>query len=419
MKLISRRAAIILAGSALALAGNILPADAATTGWRVEAKVAIRGSENVLFSVAAVSPSDAWAAGFSAKGTGSPPQRTVIRHWTGKTWRPVTLPAPIATALAKRGSIDAQLGVASARNVWFFGGIQGGYLRLNGGRWRLGWLPGGGPKAAKFVDIHAVKAFSSTDVWAFGERDTLSATQVTATPYAAHFNGRKWVRVTVPRPASGSTAITAVGAVSSGDIWAVESKPTFLGVSTSTATLPKVLHWTASTGWQVAAQQPPLRAADQLTSAAVEPNGDVWFGGSAKNRARGTTPLAAAWNGTSWSVKVLPVRATSTVWQLDAMTPDGAGGIWALARVGIGVKERIWHLRGATWSLVSPAFGKHLWVLEGLALVPRTQSVWAVGGVQVGKLGADGLIAIDGPLPRRPAPSRPNSQLTKQSRLDK
>src|SRR5262249_49915468 len=36
------------------------------------------------------------------------------------------------------------------------------------------------------------------------------------------------------------------------------------------------------------------------------------------NKARGTTPLAAEWNGTSWSVKDLPMRATSEDWLLDA-----------------------------------------------------------------------------------------------------
>ncbi|HEY2076649.1 MAG TPA: hypothetical protein VGH53_09945 [Streptosporangiaceae bacterium] len=395
----SRRVAIVLAGSALMLGVGLVPAQAATSGWRVEAKVAFRGSQTVLVSVAAVSPSDAWAAGFSAKGSGHPLLRTVIRRWTGKTWRPVTLPAKISTAFAKEGTIDSQLGAASAKSVWFFGGVEGGYLRLNGGRWSLGRLPGAGPKSA-LVDIHAVKVFSGTNVWAFGERDTLSVTQIIAKPYVAHYNGRQWVRVTVPGPASGSTAITAAGAVSSGDIWAVEGGPTLNGTSTSAATVPVLLHWTASTGWQDAAQQPQLRAGDQLTSAVVEPNGNAWFGGSAENTAKGTTPLTAEWNGTSWSVKDLPMRATSTNWQLDVMTPDGTGGIWALARAGIGAKERIWHLRGATWSIVSPALGKRRWVLEGLALVPRTHSVWAVGVVQAGKSGADGPIAVDGRLPR-------------------
>jgi hypothetical protein len=132
----------------------------------------------------------------------------------------------------------------------------------------------------------------------------------------------------------------------------------------------------------------------------AEPNGDVWFGGAANNKKKGTTPLAAEWNGTSWSVKDLPVSATSADWQLAAMTPDGTGGIWAVALVASSGATRIWHLRGATWSQVSAAFGKHKWALDALAVVPGTHSVWAVGAELISNSRADGLIAVDGPLPR-------------------
>jgi hypothetical protein len=135
-------------------------------------------------------------AGFSATGVGNPPQRAVIRHWTGRTWQQVTLPAKIATALTMDGSIDSRLGAASARSVWFFGGVEGDYLRLHRGRWSLGRLPGGGPNAP--LVIHAVKVFSPTNVWAFGERDSITAAQEVATPYAAHYSGRRWARAPLP-----------------------------------------------------------------------------------------------------------------------------------------------------------------------------------------------------------------------------
>jgi hypothetical protein len=94
------------------------------------------------------------------------------------------------------------------------------------------------------------------------------------------------------------------------------------------------------------------------------------------------------------------VSATSADWQLAAMTPDGTGGIWAVALVASSGATRIWHLRGATWSQVSAAFGKHKWALDALAVVPGTHSVWAVGAELISNSRADGLIAVDGPLPR-------------------
>jgi hypothetical protein len=116
---------------------------------------------------------------------------------------------------------------------------------------------------------------------------------------------------------------------------------------------------------------------------------------------KGTTPLAADWNGTSWSVNDLPMRATSAHWQLGAMTPDGTGGIWALAQAYGGGKAQIWRLHRTIWSRVSPGFGKHHWTLESLALVPGTRSVWAVGAVDgSSESSQNGLIAVDGVLPR-------------------
>ncbi|HEY2315314.1 MAG TPA: hypothetical protein VGH96_17020, partial [Streptosporangiaceae bacterium] len=137
----SRRAAILLSGSALALAGTMLPAQAATTGWRISATYAVSASSTILSSVDAVSPGDAWAAGFTAKNTGSALPATVIRHWTGKTWSPVTLPAGVARAWARQVPLFSVVGV-SPRDVWIFGSVRGGYLRLNGRQWSTGTLPG-------------------------------------------------------------------------------------------------------------------------------------------------------------------------------------------------------------------------------------------------------------------------------------
>ena len=64
-----------------------------------------------------------------------------------------------------------------------------------------------------------------------------------------------------------------------------------------------------------------------------------------------------------------------------------------------GLTAAIWHRHGASWSQVSPAFGKDPWTLLALAQVPGTNSVWGVGAALVNS-GANGLIAVDGPLPR-------------------
>jgi hypothetical protein len=431
VKLASRRAAIVLAGSALTLAVGMIPAQAATSGWRTDATVTVRGSVTLFYGASASSPSNAWTTGFSAKTKGSSLPKPLIRHWTGKAWRAVTLPAKIAKKWASQTPIINQIGVASARSVWIVNSLEGSYLRLNGSRWSLGQLPGASEKSGALVQIDAVKAFSSTDVWAFGARTTISGTQVLSAPYAAQYNGRKWAMVTVPALLSGGGGISAVAAVSANDIWAVESAASGSSPLTSAASNPAVaravaaspaaklavarlrhaasaaaappvvLQWTPSAGWQQPTDQPTLTTSDQLTSGIAEPNGDVWFGGSAVNSANGTSPVTTEWNGTEWSaVSDLPGKASSADVEVTAMAPDGTGGIWALAANETSESERIWHLHGTTWSQVKPSFGKHAWILETLALVPRTHSVWGVGTVEASSKSANGLIAIDGSVPR-------------------
>ena len=403
----SRRAAIVLAGSALALAAGLIPAQAATTGWRTDATVATRGYETVFTSVAASSRADAWATGLSGNAKGTKLQ-TVIRHWTGKTWRSVTLPAKTEKAWAKTDPFITEVGAASSRSVWVFGGFYGGYLRLNGSRWSVATLPGGGAKSGNLLEIDAVKVFSGSNAWAFGVLDSLSSSTDAGVPYAAHYNGKKWSRVGVP----GSGAISAVAAPSAGEIWAVEDATaglTGLGIRSAinrtaalsaSGTAPVVLEWTASTGWVQAALQPALSDSDVITSAAAEPNGDIWIGGSAPNKASGTTPVAADWNGTAWSsVSDLPMKASSTDWALEAMAPDGSGGLWGLAEGGNG-SGRVFQLTSTKWSTVSTSFGKHPWVLLALTLVPGTRSAWGVGAVEASKSSANGLIAVTGALPR-------------------
>jgi hypothetical protein len=395
----SRCAAVILSGGALALTASVLPAQAATTGWRVSATFAVRGSANLLSGVDAVSKGDAWAVGFTLRKTNNAAPRATIRHWTGKKWNLVTLPAKTAKSWNKDDPFLSEVGASSSRNVWIFDDFSGRYLRLNGKRWSIGHLPGSSTTGVALVELTAVKVFSSTNVWAFGQRESVAGDKDVTAPYAAHYNGSKWSTTKVPVPASDGGTIAGVASVSPGQIWAVED--TDLGPSDTTVVPgpPVVLEWTSATGWQDAATQPALATGDQLSTVAARPNGDVWFGGSRSNSAKGTTPLAAEWNGTTWSVAALPAAASTADWTLASLAADGTGGLWAIASADNRGTQRLWHLHGGTWSQVTPNFGKHEWDLEALAQVPHTSSVWGVGATRRGS-SADGLIGIEGPTPR-------------------
>jgi hypothetical protein len=82
--------------------------------------------------VAATSAQDAWAVG--ALGT-LPVSKTVIAHWTGKTWNAVPSPSPPQSGLA-------DVAATSADNAWAVGSSGTAHpktliLRWNGTAWKM------------------------------------------------------------------------------------------------------------------------------------------------------------------------------------------------------------------------------------------------------------------------------------------
>jgi hypothetical protein len=394
----SLRAALVLTGGVLVLAGSMLPAlaaPAAAKGWRISTTIAVPGRAEIQTSADAVTAGDAWAIGFSAT-TKLNTIRSAIEHWNGSSWRQVTPSAAVAAAWAKDQPLLPVIAASSAKQVWAFSslGAEGGqahYLRLDGSRWSTGKMPGG---KSDFVEITAAKAFGARNTWAYGFKTSIKTGA--ARPYAAHFNGKSWAAVTVP----GKGQILAVASAPHGVIWALLGSQAN-GLSTTTA-VPAIDRWTAASGWHVASL-PAVPPAAQVTSIVAEPGGTLWVGGELPAGTASTKPWAAelAPAATAWSAATLPAGTGGTNWALSALAADGKGGLWALStnEDTAGQPQRILHLQGAAWSIVKPGFGHHEWLLEQLAAIPGTDSVWGVGA-QKHSASSDGLIAIEGPAPR-------------------
>ena len=392
----SRRAAVALSAGAtvLAVGAAALPAQAtAVPGWRINTTFQVRNRIAEFFSVDAISARDAWSAGVTATTSGDELQ-TLIRHWNGKSWTAVSLPAKVATAWNKAEPVDARVGVSSPSNVWIFGGLlSSAYLRLNGTRWSVGHLPGPSASSGKELEIDAVRVFSKSSVWAFGGIVNFAAAQATTTPYAAHFNGRKWSAAAVP----GDSAITSVSAASSASIWAVAgTSASAPGGPGGQAGQPGVLHWTTKGGWQ-RPPQPVLPKGAQLSAVTLQ-SGHVVAAGSVSNGRKGRSPLLVTWNGKAWSAPSV-AGASPTKWSVVGVAADGRGGIWVTGLRQSGNPGKLWHVVAGKWAAVQPAFGKHAWLLWQIAAVPHTDSVWGAGALKVGK-STVGLLALAGPTPR-------------------
>ncbi len=374
-------ASLVVTVGALALTAAVSPAQAASAppDWRLIATIAVRGDNTLMTTVASVSAHDAWAIGFAAT---SAHQGALIRHWDGKAWTNVRLPAKIA-ARWNRQLPEYVTAAASRRDLLMFSTASDGYYLFGNERhWRLGRLPGISNTVT--FDITGATVFSATNAWAFGIRtaDTSSGWRYGA--YAAHFNGLRWDAVPVAvKPTANPPSINfpAVSAISPDDIWAVAGST--------------VLRWTGtSAGFYKAAVQPgPAKGAD-LTSVIAERGGNVWVAG-----VRDGNDFAADWNGSAWTVGSLP--ASSRSFDIFGLAPDGRGGLWALGLSGSVSHPitRLWRYAHGAWTgPVSIHLGRAP-LLLGIAAVPHTDAVWAVGAVKNGSAFA-GIIAISGSTPR-------------------
>jgi hypothetical protein len=140
-----------------------------------------------LWSVAVVSPRDAWAIG-SARVGHTIDTATLIEHWNGRSWKQATSPSP--NPLSRPGL--ASVAAVSPADAWAVGTIDGQTRPLfehwNGHSWRES-LPAG-PAV-----LEGVAAMSASDAWAVGANVIKGGGSSTLTE---HWNGRAWQRVPSP-----------------------------------------------------------------------------------------------------------------------------------------------------------------------------------------------------------------------------
>jgi hypothetical protein len=374
------KAAVILAAGGLAVAGAIGPAQAAGSGWQVAATIAPHNEEVQLNAVTAISARDAWAVGVAGPSTGD-----IVVHWNGANWQQVAIPSRV---MAKVSVLDS-VGATSDRNVWAFD-LSGDYLRFNGSTWTAGrapTFPGGknGPVIASGVAVGA------HDAWLFGFDSTPSK----FISYAAQFNGSTWRAMSLPAP-TGQFGVLDASAVSASDIWAVvEGGP---GQRTANG----LMHWNGRR-WFSVTLPAYLARGTNLTSVLALAGGDVWVAGGIPT-GHNDWGVTALWNGHAWTVDKLPSDPTTKQDVISDLVPDGAGGVWAMGFTPESCAGPMWHFSARVWTdtgLAGCSAGAYVHGPEGLASVPGTTSVWAVGGQSDPHVpnGEAGLVMLYGSQP--------------------
>lgn len=283
---------------------------------------------NFLISTSVISANDIWAVGDSTSATGY--DQTIAEHWDGNTWR--IIPTP------NFGKFDN--------------------------------------------DLNGVVAISANDVWAVGDwSQTTIPTALVAT--ALHWNGSTWT--TYSFQPSGNTALLAVTAISSTDVWAVGTADYAGGGGNGVLTLAE--HWNGSS-WSQFATPSPSVFDSELFAVSAWSSTDVWAVGRQQS-AVGNSPvqgLAEHWDGSTWSVVTTPnSTGDNEIFGVTALEAGHAVGVGYGNYVFVSSTPR----RSEAWNLLSAGGSTNDVSLGGSALNSNNNALqevarsgaglWAVG----------------------------------------
>lgn len=258
-----------------------------TVSW-LKLKPAL-GYINTLRSVAALSPSDAWAAGWYCTSScySVPVFHGLMLHWNGAAWSRVSIPRLVGLSLSGVTAL-------SPTNAWAVGGYEDGgvILHWNGTAWS---------KAASLNSIaglSAISARSANNAWAVGYGLGL------ATTVTVHWNGTRWSEVKSPNPGKNFNGLTGVSAYSATDAWAV-GLYCKSSCSTGYVTAGLLLHWNG-TAWSKSAL--PVTNSTGISGVDALSATDAWAVGTTAS-----SQLIMHWNGAAWSKVAAPLAYPNAI----------------------------------------------------------------------------------------------------------
>jgi hypothetical protein len=329
-------------------------AHSATARWRL-AKT-LGPCESRLVAIAATGPRDAWATGFKY----CPKIGLLVARWDGRSWKVLAPPRPYG---GDKGEAVAAL---SQQYAWTFAdnGNEGVALLWQHGRAHAFGLPSSG-----MVDMAA--AFSASDAWAFGNGDLSTPTP---TSFATHWNGRAWLKETVP------VVPLDLAAPGPRNIWVVGEPPSQAGGNAPSFALA---HWTGR--WRtVPFPHLPSGSAFYYASVVAGTSGGAWVLGDVFNSSLNAAySLVLHWTGSNWTRVRVPFRAQG----FGPLAHDGHGGLWLAATpltcghcLSTGV-DMIHYSSAGTWTKVFVPVPNEGVTIASMRLIPGTRSLWAAGEI--------------------------------------
>ncbi len=335
--------------------------------WRIVASPNPGPGGNGLQAVATLSPTNIWAIGFQAAGgsKGSAVTQTLVEHFNGSHWS-VILSPNVSTSYNTLQAIAA----VSANNIWAVGyedasnGIQQTLiLHYNGSKWSVFPTTNAGV-------LSGIAAVSASNIYAVGTSSNGTLIE--------QYNGTTWKVVPSPNKHP-FDLLKAVAVVSATSIYAV-------GVTTDYQTINQTLveHFDGS-AWSIISSPNPLPF-DGLVAVTVVSPTNIWAIGADSTPTSPDYTLIEHFNGSTWKVVTSPNVGTGSN---DLM---GVAAISANNVVAVGTSYTngnssalIERWNGSSWKLVASPMQSRV-QLSGVARIPGTSQLWAVGNDSTGTL---------------------------------
>ncbi len=332
--------------------------------WRIVNSPNPSPGGNGLQAVASLSPTNVWTIGFQVIGAskGSVVAQTLVEHYNGSSWS--VIPSPnVGTGNNTLKAIAA----VSANNIWAVGsddasngGQQTLILHYNGSKWNVfpstntgvlssiavvsanniyavgagssgtlieqyngtTWKIVHSPNRNPFDVLNAVAVVSASNIYAVGFSTNDMGSAVTL---VEHFNGSAWSIISSPNPLP-YDSFEALTVVSASNIWAVGANST-----PTSADFTLIEHFNGSTWKVVASQNVGTGSNDLLGIAAISAKDVVTVGTSFTNG--NSSALIEQWDGTSWKLVTSPTQANA---QLNGMALiPGTSQLWAVGNESI------------------------------------------------------------------------------------
>jgi len=254
-------------------------------------------------------------------------------------------------------SANAAVAADSPTDVWAVGGSSAAHY--DGSKWTAYTVPVAPGSFAP--SLRSVAIVSPTDVWAAGPNQNVAAGLA-----LQHWDGTKWSQVTAPVPAGASYAGVGVHGLSAsgGDLWVLASATVGPNYDTEYFTA----RWDG-TRWSLSVV--PTAQGQQPTNISAASATDAWVAGN------DYTGFAMHYNGSTWSTFRMPA-ATG---QLDTVNSIAARGdeAWAVGTSqdsGSVSHAAVWHWDGSTWSSVGFPVTSGNTSAQTVSYVPGSNTVW-------------------------------------------